>query len=107
MLPFVVCNSLLALPHPTSVRADVLRFDLSLVLTLFLLDGSSEGIAGFLISFRVRVPLLESGSSILELSVDDACNPWLLVGLCTYGHCGDDDANWCIQHVNTSHKNKK
>ena len=19
-----------------------------------------------------------------------ACNPWLLVGKCTYGHCGDD-----------------
>ena len=47
---FVVCNSLQALPHPTSVGASVVRFDLSLILTLCLFDGSSEGIAGFLIS---------------------------------------------------------
>jgi hypothetical protein len=43
-----------------------------------------------LLSFRVIVPLLESSSSTLELSADVACNPWLLVGVCTYGHCGDD-----------------
>ena len=30
-----------------------------------MLDGSSECIVGFLISFWVRVPLLESGSSSL------------------------------------------
>ena len=36
---------------------------------------------GFLISFRVRVPLLESGSSTLYLSAALACNPWLLVGV--------------------------
>ena len=29
MLPFVVCNGLQALPHLTSVRASVVRFDLS------------------------------------------------------------------------------
>ena len=22
--------------------------------------------------------------------MDVVCNPWLLVGVCTYGHCGDD-----------------
>ena len=90
MLPFVVCNGLQALPHPSSVRAGVVRFDLSPVLTLCLFDGSEEGIAGFLISFRVRVPLLESGSSNLWLSADAACNPWLLVGVCMYDHCEDD-----------------
>ena len=62
VLPFVVCNSLQALPHPTSVREGVVvRFDISPVLTLCLFDGSSQGITGFLIS----VPLLEGGSSTL------------------------------------------
>jgi hypothetical protein len=42
-----------------------LRVDLSSVLTRCLFDGSSEGIAGFLTSFQVRDPLLESGSSTL------------------------------------------
>ena len=65
VLPFVVCNSLQALPHPTSVRAGEVRFDLSPVLTLCLFDGSSEDMARFLISFRVRVPLRESCSSTL------------------------------------------
>ena len=55
MLPFVVCNGLQALPHPMSIRAGIVRFGLSPVLTFSLYDGSSEGIAGFLISFRVRV----------------------------------------------------
>ena len=36
------------------------------------------------------IPLLESGSSTLQLSAAVACYPWLLVGKCTYGHCGDD-----------------
>ena len=62
-------------PHLTSVRASVVGFNLSLVLTIFLFDGFSEGIVG---------------SSSLELGVDVACNSWLLVGKCTYGHCGDD-----------------
>jgi hypothetical protein len=44
-------------------------------------DGSLEGIAGFVISFWVRVLLLESGSSSLQLIADAACNPWLLVGV--------------------------
>ena len=35
-----------ALPHPMSVRACVVGFNLSPVLMLCLLDGSSEGIAG-------------------------------------------------------------
>jgi hypothetical protein len=48
-----------------SVRAGVVGFNLSPVLTLYLFDGSSEGIAGFLISVRVRILLLESGSSSL------------------------------------------
>ena len=47
-------------------------------------------VAGFLISVRIRVPLLESGSSSLELSTDVACNPWLLVGMSTYGRCGEN-----------------
>jgi hypothetical protein len=34
-------------------------------LTLCLVGGSSEAIAGFLVSFRIRVLLLESGSSTL------------------------------------------
>jgi hypothetical protein len=87
VLPFVVCNSL---PYKTSVGASVIRFNLIPVLTLCPLDGSSEGIAGFLISFRLRVPHLESGSATLQLSANVACNPWLLVGVCTYSHCGDD-----------------
>ena len=57
---------------------------------LCLFDGSSQGIAGFLVSFRVRVPHLESGSSTLQLSANVACIPWLLVGVFTYSHCGDD-----------------
>ena len=65
VLPFVVCNSLQAMPHPMSIGASVVQFDLSPVLTLFLFDGSSEDIAGFLISFWVSVQLLESGSSSL------------------------------------------
>ena len=65
VLPFVVGNGLQALPHPMSGGAGVVRFDLSPVLTLCLFDGSSEGIAGFLISFRVRVPLFICGSSSL------------------------------------------
>ena len=83
VLPFVVCNSLQALPHPTSIGAGVAQFDLSLVLTLCLFDVSSEGIAGFLISFWFRVPLLESDSSTLYISADVACNPWLLDGVGT------------------------
>jgi hypothetical protein len=55
---------------------------------LCLFDGLSKGIEGFLTSFRVRVPLLESGSSSLYLSADAACNLWFLV--CSYGHGGDD-----------------
>ena len=93
VLPFVVSNSLQTLPHPSSVGAGVVEFNLSPVLTLCLFDGSSEGIAGFLTSFQVRVPLLESGSSTLYLSADDACNPWFLVGICTYSHYGDDVIN--------------
>jgi hypothetical protein len=61
----------------------VVRFNLSPVLTLCQFDGLSEGIAGFLINFRVRVPLIESGSSTLYLSADVACNSWLLVGVRT------------------------
>ena len=85
--PFVVHNSLQALPHQTSVRAGVVGFNLSPVLTLACF---MEGIAGLLISGWVRVLLLESGSSTLQLSAHVACNPWLLVGVCAYGHCGDD-----------------
>ena len=59
--PFVVRDSLQALPHPMSI----VGFDLSPVLTLCLFDGSSEGIREFLISVRISVPLLESGSSRL------------------------------------------
>ena len=46
---FVICESLQALPHPTSVRAGVVGFDLSPVLMLCLFDGSSEGVAEYLI----------------------------------------------------------
>jgi hypothetical protein len=63
--PFVIRDSLQALPHPTSVRASVVRFHLSPVLTLCVFDGSLEELAGFLISVRISVPLLESGSSSL------------------------------------------
>ena len=64
-LPFVIRSSLQALPQPTSVRAGVVGFDLSPVLTLSLFDGSLEGVAGFLISARISLPLLESSSSSL------------------------------------------
>ena len=66
---------------------------------LCLFNGSSEGIAVFLISFQVRVPHLESGSSTLYLSVNVACNPWLLFGVCTYSHCGDDVPDALIDDV--------
>jgi hypothetical protein len=62
VFPSVVCNSLQALPHPTSVGAGVVRFDLSPVLTLFLFYASSEGKAGFLISFRVIDELTDEAS---------------------------------------------
>ena len=65
MRPFVVRNSLQAPSHPMSVGAGVVGFNLSPVLTFFLFDGSSEGIAGFLISVWISVPLLKSGSSSL------------------------------------------
>ena len=81
--PFAVHNNFQALPHPTSVKAGVVAFNLNPILTLCLSDGSLEGIAGFLISFRVRVSLLESVSSTRNLSADVACNPWLMVGKCT------------------------
>ena len=45
-----------------NVGAGVVRFNLSPVLMRCLFDGSSEGIAGFLISVRVRVPLLEAAA---------------------------------------------
>jgi hypothetical protein len=69
----------------------VVRFDLSLslVLTLCLFDGLSGGIAVFLIS----------GSSNLKLSPDVACNPLLLVGVCSYGHCGDEVINALIDEA--------
>jgi hypothetical protein len=63
--PFVIRDSLQALPHLTSVRASVVGFDLGHVMTHCLFDGSSEDVAGFLISVRISVPLLESGSSSL------------------------------------------
>ena len=83
-----------------SVRAGVVQFDFSPVLKLCLFDGSSEDRAGFLISLRVSVPLLESSRSTLQLSADVTCNPWLLAGVCTYGHCGDDVIDAIIDEVN-------
>ena len=50
VLPFIVCNNLQSLPHPSSVAAGVVQFDFSPVLKLCLFDGSSEGVARFLIS---------------------------------------------------------
>ena len=50
----------------------------------------SEGIAGFLKNFRISLPYHESGSLRFKLDADVACNPWFLVGKCTYSHCGDD-----------------
>ena len=63
--PFVVCKSLQAMPHLTSIRVGVEGFNLCPLLMLCLFDGSSEGIVGFLIIIRVSVPNLESGSSCL------------------------------------------
>jgi hypothetical protein len=97
--PFVICYSLQTLPHPTIFRASVVGFDLSPVLTRFLFDGSSEGVAGFFTSIRISFPLLDSGSSNLSLSADVACNPWLLVGICMYDHCGDEVINTLINEA--------
>jgi hypothetical protein len=44
-----------------TVRFGVVGFDLSPVLPLCLFDGLSEGVAEFLISIWVSVPLIESG----------------------------------------------
>ena len=63
---FVVGNGLHALTHSKSVRAGVVRFDLSPVLTLCLFDGSSEGIARFIIRVRVSVPLLETAALVFS-----------------------------------------
>ena len=52
-LLFVVRKSLQALPHPRSIIADVLGFNLSPVMALCLFDGLSKGVAGFLISIQV------------------------------------------------------
>ena len=51
--PFVIRDIFEALPHPTSIRAGVVGFHLSPVLTLCLFDGLSEGIARYLIRVRV------------------------------------------------------
>ena len=52
---------------PVDVNGDLFSPQFPVVhilpMMLCLFDGSSEGIAEFLISARVRVPLLESGSS--------------------------------------------
>ena len=32
--------------------------------------------------------------------MDVACNPWLLVGVCTYGHCGDNVIDALIDEAN-------
>ena len=62
---FVIHDSSQALPHRTSVRAGVVGFNLSPVLTLCLFHGSSEVVAGFPISVRISVPLLENSSCSL------------------------------------------
>ena len=49
---------------------------------LCLFDGSSE--ASGIESRSLKEAALPFSS------VDVACNPWLLVWVCTYGHCGDD-----------------
>jgi hypothetical protein len=54
-----------ALPHLTSVRAGVVGFNYSPLLTLCLFDGLSKDIVGFLIGVRISVSLLESSSSSL------------------------------------------
>jgi hypothetical protein len=64
--PFVVRNIFKVFPHP-SVRAGLVGFKLSHVLTLCLFNGLSEGIVGFLISVRISVPLLENVSSTVGL----------------------------------------
>jgi hypothetical protein len=50
--PFVTHNSLQALLHPPCIRAGLVGFDLSPVLTLCLFDGLSEGVVGLLTSVR-------------------------------------------------------
>jgi hypothetical protein len=73
--PFVIHDSVQALPLLTSTRSGLVGFDLSPVLTLCLFNGSSEVIAGFLISVRISVLLLESA--------DVAFIPCLFFGICT------------------------
>ena len=68
-----------------SVRAGVVRFNLTPVLMLCLFDGSSEGMIGFLILVSCSLK-----AAALPLAQCRCCNPWLLVGICMYGHCGDD-----------------
>ena len=75
MLPFVVCNSLQALPHPTSFGVGVVRFDLGPVLTLCLFDSSFEGIVGFLISVSLSVSvcmLRHCWDDVTDAFIDDA-----------------------------------
>jgi hypothetical protein len=33
---------------------------------------------------------LKEAALAIYLRADVACNPWLLVRICTYGHCGDN-----------------
>ena len=58
--------------------------------------ASREVVAGVVVTVRISVTLLESRSSSLLLSADDAFNPWLLVGIC---HCGDDVLDAFIDKV--------
>ena len=62
-------NSFQALTHPTSVRAGVVGFNLSPLLMLCLFDGSTEGIAGFLISVRLSRSLKAAGAFSSEVYI--------------------------------------
>ena len=53
--------------------------------------GLSEGVAGFCLYKRPDMfHSLKVAALAFKLSADVACNPWLLVGVCTYSHCVDD-----------------
>ena len=85
---FVIHYHLQALPHPTSVEASVIGFHLPPILSFFIFDVSSKVVMDFLVC--VHVLFLVSGSSSLFPSADTACNPWFLVWILSYSHCGED-----------------
>ena len=71
------------LPHPMSVRAGILGFYFFPVLMLGLFVGSSEGVAGFLITIRM-LPLIHCFwlGNVLTITVGTTLSMHLIMNVC-------------------------